>query len=126
MVAQLEHINVTVRDAGATAQALVNLFGWHIRWQGPAKDGGISVHVGSESSYMALYSPRWELNPEAKRYHHDASLNHIGVVVADIDATEKKVIAAGYTPHSHDNYEPGLRFYFDGPDGVEYEVVSYP
>jgi len=52
-------------------------------------------------------------------------LNHIGVVVDDLDALESKVLATGYTHRSHADYEPGKRLYFDGPDGVEYEVVSY-
>ena len=125
MMAQLEHINLTVRNAEQTAQVLVDLFGWHVRWQGPAKDDGFTVHVGTDGTYLALYTPAWDLNPEARRYHHDASMNHIGVVVDDLDAIEKKVVAAGYAPHSHDDYEPGVRFYFDGPDGVEYEVVQY-
>lgn len=51
--------------------------------------------------------------------------NHIGVVVDDLDALESKVLATGYTHRSHADYEPGKRLYFDGPDGVEYEVVSY-
>jgi hypothetical protein len=28
-------------------------------------------------------------------------------------------------PFSHDDYDPGRRFYFLDPDGIEYEVVSY-
>ncbi|MEC7669548.1 MAG: VOC family protein, partial [Pseudomonadota bacterium] len=28
-------------------------------------------------------------------------------------------------PHNHADYEPGKRFYFDTPDGIEIEVVSY-
>ena len=47
------------------------------------------------------------------------------MVVDDLRGTEAKVKAAGYTPHNHANYEPGERFYFDGPDGIEFEVVSY-
>lgn len=125
MQVQLEHINFTVKDAAATAQLLVTLFGWHIRWQGPAKDQGFTVHVGNDASYLALYSPKWPLHAEAKRYHHAASMNHIGVVVDDLEDIEARVKAAGYQPHSHADYEPGKRFYFDGPDGVEYEVVSY-
>ena len=35
------------------------------------------------------------------------------------------VVAAGLTPFSHADYEPGRRFYFLDPDGIEYEVVSY-
>ncbi len=52
-------------------------------------------------------------------------LNHIGVEVDDLDATEARVVAAGLTPFSHADYEPGRRFYFLDPDGIEYEVVSY-
>jgi len=46
-------------------------------------------------------------------------------VVPDLDAVETRVKEAGFIPKSHANYEPGRRFYFDGPDGIEFEVVSY-
>lgn len=121
----LEHVNICVPDARAHAAVLIDLFGWHVRWEGPAKDEGYTVHVGSEDGYLALYTPAWSLKPESRRYHHLAGLNHIGVVVEDLDAVEARVRAAGYVPHSHGDYEPGRRFYFDGPDGIEYEVVSY-
>jgi predicted enzyme related to lactoylglutathione lyase len=52
-------------------------------------------------------------------------LNHIGVVVADLEATEARVKAAGYVPENHADYEPGRRFYFHDHNGVEIEVVSY-
>ena len=52
-------------------------------------------------------------------------LNHIGVEVDDLDAPEARVIAAGLRPFSHADYEPGRRFYFLDPGGVEYEVVRY-
>jgi glyoxylase I family protein len=35
------------------------------------------------------------------------------------------VVEAGLTPFSHGDYDPGRRFYFLDPDGIEYEVVSY-
>jgi hypothetical protein len=52
-------------------------------------------------------------------------LNHIGVVVEDLNAAEARVIAAGFMPRSHTDYEPGKRFYFDDHDGIEFEVISY-
>ena len=122
---RLEHINITVPDARAHADVLCDLFDWHVRWEGPAKDEGWTVHVGDDDGYLALYTPAWVLKPEAHRYHHVAGMNHVGVVVEDLDAVEARVRAAGYAPHNHADYEPGRRFYFDGPDGVEYEVVSY-
>ncbi|MEC3862309.1 VOC family protein [Mesobacterium sp. TK19101] len=125
MTARLEHVNVSVPDAGATAKVLCDLFGWKVRWKGGAIHDGQSVHVGDDHSYVALYSPSHEMIGNVMRYRQYGGLNHIGVVVEDIDATEAKVTAAGYQTHSHADYEPGRRFYFDGPDGVEYEVVSY-
>lgn len=35
MQATLEHVNLTVPDPDATAAWLCEVFGWHIRWQGP-------------------------------------------------------------------------------------------
>ena len=63
--AVLEHVNITVPDAVATADLLCELFDWKIRWQGSAIHGGMSVHVGNESSYLALYSPTGELAERA-------------------------------------------------------------
>lgn len=125
---RLEHINFTVPDPRATAAVLEAIFGWHVRWEGPSKDQGRSVHVGEAQTggtYLALYAPRALKDTPAERYTRAGALNHIGVVVDDLDAIEERVRAAGHEPHSHDDYEPGRRFYFDGPDGVEYEVASY-
>ncbi|KAB7613747.1 VOC family protein [Amylibacter sp. SFDW26] len=120
----LEHLNVTVSDLEKTAAVLCEIFDWHVRWKGASLDNGKSYHIGGDKSYLALYSKGGTELP-ADNYSTPGSLNHIGVVVSDIKAVEKKVIAAGYEPHSHDDYEPGLRFYFKGPDRIEIEVVSY-
>ncbi|MBV2361234.1 VOC family protein [Thalassococcus sp. CAU 1522] len=124
MPARLEHVNIAVPDPDATASILQTLFGWHIRWSGASMQG-YSVHVGTDDDYVALYAPGHDMAPPAKRYRHWGGLNHIGVVVDDLDAAEARVKKAGFKPASHADYEPGKRFYFDGPDGVEYEVVSY-
>ncbi len=122
----LEHINVTVTDAKATAERLCKLFDWHIRWEGDSLAGGYSIHVGTESYYLALYSPMTDkMTASTDSYSQKAGLNHIGVTVEDIDDMEKRVIAAGYTPGNHGDYEPGRRFYFDDEDGIEFEIVSY-
>lgn len=48
--ANLEHVNITVQDPLATAELLVKLFDWRVRWQGDAIHGGFTVHVGAEDS----------------------------------------------------------------------------
>lgn len=122
---RLEHVNISVTDPRATAAILSDLFGWHTRWEGAAKDNGYSVHVGDDDSYLALYAPSGGQSPVGDTYHLTGGLNHVGVVVDDLDTVEAKVKAKGYATHSHADYEPGRRFYFDGPDGIEFEVVAY-
>jgi catechol 2,3-dioxygenase-like lactoylglutathione lyase family enzyme len=121
---RIEHVNVTVSDVDRAAGIMERVFGWGIRWQGRASDGGRSVHVGSKDAYVALYSA-----PNAAYTADDFAkgrpLNHIGVEVENLDATEARVVGAGLIPFSHGDYEPGRRFYFLDPDGIEYEVVSY-
>ena len=63
--------------------------------------------------------------PTDDNYKTIGGLNPCAVVVDDIEAMEARVRAAGFTPGSHADYEPGRRFYFDDHDGIEYEVVSY-
>lgn len=120
-VGMLEHVNVTVDDPQRTARMLCDLFGWHIRWEGEARLGGYTVHVGANDNYLAVYAcpPGWAPALDNGR------LNHIGVVVDDLDAIEARVTAAGYRPHNHGAYEPGRRFYFHDENGIEFEVVSY-
>ena len=121
---QIEHVNVTVSNSRQTADLLSRLFEWHIRWQGPSLDGGHTVHVGTDDSYVALYTPAKQPDPAADS-DRLSGLQHIGVVVDDLELIENRVIAAGLGTQSHQTYDPGSRFYFNDPDGVEYEVVSY-
>lgn len=125
MTTMLEHTNLTVTNPKATAAMLCDLFGWHIRWQGSAKGDGFTVHVGNDDSYLALYAPATPLRSGPDTYATIGGLNHLGVVVDDLNAIEARVIAAGFTPTNHAGYEPGKRFYFDDSDGVEYEIVQY-
>lgn len=122
--AGLEHVNVTVSDPQRTVDMFCDIFGWKIRWKGDAKDGGTTYHVGTDDSYVAVYS-KGGTATVANSYEAPGSLNHIGVVVDDLDATEARVKKAGFTPHNHGDYEPGRRFYFDDADGIEIEVVAY-
>ena len=123
---RLEHVNVTVSNPDQTAQTLCDLFGWEIRWRGESIYGGTSVHVGADESYLAIYSMGKVQKDRNDTYSTVGGLNHIAVVVDDLDLIEKKVVAAGFKPHSHADYEPGRRFYFHDADGLEFEVVSYP
>jgi catechol 2,3-dioxygenase-like lactoylglutathione lyase family enzyme len=120
---RIEHVNVTVSDPDRAAALMQSVFGWRIRWQGPAMSGGRTIHVGSEDAYLALYRP--PNGAAADDFPKGRPLNHIGVEVDDLEATEANVLAAGLKTFSHGDYDPGRRFYFLDQDGIEYEVVSY-
>jgi len=123
---QLEHVNITVSDPAKTAEMLNTLFGWTVRWKGAAISGGTTYHVGSEDQYLAVYTgPSDKQKPADDSYSTRGGLNHVGVVVDDLDAVEKRVKALGFVPHSHADYEPGRRFYFRDHDGIEFELVCY-
>ncbi|WP_299830315.1 VOC family protein [uncultured Roseobacter sp.] len=125
MTVRLEHANYTVSDGEATAAWMQELFGWHIRWKGDATSGGQSIHVGSDTQYLALYTPAQDTSEKVDSYTTRGGLNHIAVVVEDIDAMEEAVKKVGFTTGNHADYEPGRRFYFHDHDNIEYEVVQY-
>ena len=128
MTGRLEHLNVTVPDPDATAARLSRLFGWQVRWSGASIHGGRSVHVGPSATgagYVALYRPAGGPGAAPDTYRTALGLNHLGVIVDDLDAAEARVLAEGLTPESHADYDPGRRFYFTDADGLEIEVVSY-
>jgi len=54
--AQLEHVNITVGDPDHIADLLTKLFDWEVRWSGASMNNGYTVHVGSDQSYIALYT----------------------------------------------------------------------
>lgn len=117
----LEHANLTVSDPERSSALFQDLFGWHERWRGPSQLGGRTIHVGNERDYIAVYTHDTAAGPFKK----GVPLNHVGIVVDDLDAVEAKVVAAGLVPFSHGDYEPGRRFYFFDWDGIEFEIVSY-
>ena len=49
----IEHVNLTVSQPERSAKLLADLFGWHVRWQGPARDGAAS----SMSATRPIISP---------------------------------------------------------------------
>lgn len=124
-MARLEHLNFTVSDPHKTAGWIERIFGWKIRWEGAGMTTGYTVHIGNETGYVALFRYDRDQAEAPDSYNTRGGLNHWAVVVDDLEATEARVRAEGFTPGKHADYEPGRRFYFDDHDGIEVEVVQY-
>jgi catechol 2,3-dioxygenase-like lactoylglutathione lyase family enzyme len=120
----IEHINLTVSDPERSAAMVERLFGWRERWRGASRDGGLSIHVGSATGYLAFYTGPDGMHRDV-RYPKGEPFNHVGVQVDDLDAVEAQVRALGLLPFGHDDYDPGRRFYFLDHDGIEFEIVAY-
>ena len=118
---RLEHVNLTVSDIEREAELFGRLLGWRQRWRGNAMNGGETIHVGEDRTYLALYTDGADHGGQRK----GRPLNHVGLLVDDLDHAERVVIDSGLTPFNHGDYEPGRRFYFFDWDGIEFEVVSY-
>jgi len=123
----LEHANITVKQPDELAETLCTLFSWRVRWSGDSIYGGRTVHVGNDLYYLALYTGTEPTNEDSElgSYQRENGLNHIGLTVNDLDAMEQHVLAAGYKTYSHNDYEPGRRFYFKVAGNLEFEMVSY-
>lgn len=120
----IEHVNLTVSDIERSADFFEKLLGWQQRWRGSAQNGGETIHIGEPdtgATYLALYTDGADHAGQRK----GRPMNHVGLVVEDLDAAERVVVDAGLEPFSHDDYEPGRRFYFFDWDGIEFELVSY-
>ncbi len=120
--AKLEHANLTVTDPQRSAAFFQKLCGWHIRWEGPSMGNGYTIHIGSETDYLSLYT-----NESVKGgFTKGQPLNHVALQVDDLAAARQIVVDAGLEPFSDGTYDPGpSTFYFFDWDGVEFEVVSY-
>ena len=55
---RIEHVNLTVSDIGRSAAFVEELLGWRQRGRGAAMNGGETIHVGEEDTYLALYTDR--------------------------------------------------------------------
>jgi len=121
----LEHANLTVSSAQKSADLFCRIFDWNIRWKGDSIHDGKSIHVGGENSYLALYENPDKNTAATESYYQINGLNHVCLMVDDLDDVEQRVKKEGLEPFSHADYEPGRRFYFYTQEGLEVEVVSY-
>ena len=90
----LEHTNLTVSDPDRSASLFERLCGWSERWRGPSQSGGWTIHVGTPDAYIALYTD----GGEQRSYAKGVPLNHVGLVVDDLDGAERVVSEAGLEP----------------------------
>lgn len=124
MTARLEHANISIRNIDEAIRFITTAFPeFAIRGRGEV-DGQPWVHIGTESSYLALNEYNGEA-PTASGFG-GGPLNHLGFVIDDAAGLAERMQAAGYRegfvapPHRY-----RIRKYFLDGDGIEWEFVQY-
>ncbi len=126
--AYVEHANVTVRDLDEVKNLLLcALPTWQVRGQGVQDWFGKTIrwlHVGTESSYIALQSGGEGAHADWRS--SAVGTKHIGIVVASLEETLQKLGAAGYTPDHWGGAHPFRKSaYFLAREGLQFEFVEY-
>lgn len=122
---RLEHANISVRDLDAAIAFLaVALPEFSIRGGSAAEHPGW-VHFGTDETYLSLtHTP----NAEVGKFHRyaDLGVNHIGIVVDDVDAVVARLRDAGYRQSTVMEVTPWRkRYYFFDADDQEWEFIEY-
>jgi catechol 2,3-dioxygenase-like lactoylglutathione lyase family enzyme len=127
MATRLEHANLTVRDIDRMIDFLRTAFpDFRVRAEGPGFVGRRWVHVGNDTSYVALndatHAPAEPWVPYAGR----PGTNHLGFEVDDAEAVRDRLVAAGYRESTVPNAHPHRRrVYFHDAEGNDWEFVEY-
>ena len=95
----LEHVNYTTKNPQKTAAWMQKVFGWTIRWEGPALNDGYTIHIGGDAFYIALYAPADAPLASSDPHRVQNGLNHLGVIVEDLAATEVAAKALGFVTY---------------------------
>ncbi len=126
MTIRLEHANLIVRDIDGMVKFLQTAFpDFEIRGEG-TNNGRRWLHVGTESTYLALNESSSEPNEPWQPYNGKPGLNHLGYEVDDADALRKRMSDAGYRDSTVPNdHEFRKRVYFYDREGNDWEFVQY-
>ncbi|MFK7913729.1 MAG: VOC family protein [Pseudomonadales bacterium] len=127
MTVRLEHANIAVRDLDAMlAFIAAALPEFAVRGQGRNAQGGRWVHVGTQSSYLALNEVPKDRTEPWQPYGERPGLNHLGFVVPDAAAVAGRLAAGGYRESTVPNDHPHRsRVYFFDSEGNDWEFVQY-
>jgi len=124
MAARLEHANINVRNIDEAIRFITTAFPeYRVRGRG-AVEGRPWVHVGTDSSYVALNE--YPSDAQSAGEFGAEPLNHLGFAVDDVEALAKRLLAAGFKEgFVAPAHRYRLRKYFLDADGMEWEFVEY-
>lgn len=120
----LEHANITVHNLESAIHFFQTAFP-HFKIRGRGHDPMEWVHLGDETTYLAL-NEATDQRPKAKNSYDLVGINHLGFVVEDVEAIASNLQAGGYQRDYPKQVEPyRIRDYFADSEGNQFEFVQY-
>ncbi|MBT8232061.1 MAG: glyoxalase, partial [Saprospiraceae bacterium] len=85
------------------------------------------AHVGNDTYYFALQEPHLDADPKNKNESYkNYGVNHVALIVSNLEAIEKELIANGYKKGIETPKEKfRKRAYYYDHAGFEWELVEY-
>ncbi|ARV07981.1 glyoxalase [Polaribacter sp. SA4-10] len=125
---KIEHVNITVPDIDAAVSFLkIVAPDFKIMKDEKPLNDKRWMHIGNNEYYFALQEAHLGANPKKQNQTYiNYGCNHIGLVVNNIDAIEKKLIKARYNKGIDTPIEKfRKRIYYYDNAGFEWELVEY-
>ncbi|MDK9737529.1 VOC family protein [Vibrio sp. D404a] len=124
MQAYVEHANVTVSNIDDAIQFIQTAIPeFKVRHRGETQYRW--CHIGTDNSYIALQKMVAREKTDRAPYL-DVGINHIGLVVNDVDQVKQRLLSDGYQQNDigeENSYRK--RIYFYDRSGVEWEFIQY-
>jgi len=125
---RIEHINITVPDVDAAIDFLkIVAPDFEVRKDSKSPDSYRWAHIGNDKCYFALQEAHLDAIPKKRlQPYRNYGINHVALVVANIEVIEKQLIDNGYQKGIDTPIEKyRKRIYYLDNAGFEWELVEY-
>lgn len=124
----IEHANITVPDIDVAFKFLKIIAPDFVIRKDQKRDGSYRwAHIGNDHFYIALQEPHLQKESTVgSTAYENSGVNHLALIVSDLDRIEKNLIAAGYEKSIDTPVEKfRKRIYYYDNEGFEWELVEY-
>ena len=127
MSTKLEHANLCVDDIDGMIKFLQTaLPDFIIRHDETGIDGDRWVHIGNDTTYIALNNSTQKESSDWTPYSGKSGVNHLGYMVDNTEQVRSRLLAADYIESTIENNHPfRKRVYFYDHEGRDWEFVQY-
>ncbi|MCS5590796.1 MAG: VOC family protein [Candidatus Thioglobus sp.] len=127
MATKLEHANLCVDDVDGMIKFLQTAFpDFIIRHDETGIDGDRWVHIGNDTTYIALNNSTQKEPSDWAPYSGKSGVNHLGYMVDNAEQVRSRLLAADYIESTIENNHPfRKRVYFYDHEGRDWEFIEY-